>query len=87
MNFDQSAIDGKINSIRYRVNKLENHVKTAWLVKAIGFIDLTTLGSDDTPSKIETLCTKVILSVILKLLISTTSLKIFTFIYFNNYRQ
>lgn len=87
MNFDQSAIDGKINSIRYRVNKLENHVRTAWLVKAIGFIDLTTLGGDDTPSKIETLCTKVILSVILKLLISTTSLKILTFMYFNNYRQ
>lgn len=87
MNFDQSAIDGKINSIRYRVNKLENHVKTAWLVKAIGFIDLTTLGGDDTPSKIETLCTKVILSVILKILISTTSLKILTFMYFNNYRQ
>lgn len=87
MNFDQSAIDGKINSIRYRVNKLENHVKTAWLVKAIGFIDLTTLGGDDTPSKIETLCTKVILRVILKLLISTTSLKILTFMYFNNYRQ
>ncbi|XP_003488356.1 deoxyribose-phosphate aldolase [Bombus impatiens] len=60
MNFDQSAIDGKINSIRYRVNKLENHVKTAWLVKAIGFIDLTTLGGDDTPSKIETLCTKAV---------------------------
>lgn len=86
MNFDQSAIDGKINSIRYRVNKLENHVKTAWLVKTIGFIDLTTLGGDDTPSKIETLCTKVILSVIL-LLISTIFLKILTFMYFNNYRQ
>lgn len=61
MNFDQSAIDEKVNSICSEVNKLENHVKTAWLVKAIGFLDLTTLGGDDTPSKIETLCAKVIL--------------------------
>ncbi|XP_043787229.1 deoxyribose-phosphate aldolase isoform X1 [Apis laboriosa] len=60
MNFDQSAIDEKINSIRSRVYKLEKHVKTTWLIKAIGFLDLTTLGSDDTPAKIEALCVKAV---------------------------
>lgn len=67
MNFDQSAIDEKINSIRSRVYKLEKHVKTTWLIKAIGFLDLTTLGSDDTPAKIEALCIKVIFHFMLKL--------------------
>lgn len=66
MNFDQSTIDEKINSIRSRVYKLEKHVKTTWLIKAISFLDLTTLGSDDTPTKIEALCVKVIVYFILK---------------------
>lgn len=86
MNFDQSQIDEKINSIRSRVNNLETDVKTSWLVKAIGFIDLTSLGGDDTPTRIETLCTKVIFSFALKIFMFDISSKILTFIYFHNYR-
>lgn len=60
MNFDQSAINGKINSIRSRANELEKHVKIDLLKKAIGFIDLTTLGGDDTSATVEALCAKAV---------------------------
>ncbi|CAL7942963.1 unnamed protein product [Xylocopa violacea] len=60
MNFDQSVVNGKINSIRSRVNELEKHVKIDLLKKAIGFIDLTTLGADDTSATVEALCAKAV---------------------------
>lgn len=59
MNFDQSGIDAKINSVRSKAKAIEPNMKTNWLLKAIGFIDLTTLGADDTPAKVEALCAKV----------------------------
>ncbi|XP_017875663.1 deoxyribose-phosphate aldolase [Ceratina calcarata] len=58
--FDQSVIDEKINSIRSGVSNLQNHIKKVWLTRAIGFIDLTTLGGDDTPTRVQTLCAKAV---------------------------
>lgn len=58
--FDQSVIDEKINSIRSGVTNLQKQVKTAWLTKAISFIDLTTLGGDDTPTTVQALCAKAV---------------------------
>ncbi|XP_017789388.1 PREDICTED: deoxyribose-phosphate aldolase [Habropoda laboriosa] len=60
INFDQSEIDEKINSIHSKVNELGKDTKTSWLLKAIGFLDLTTLGSDDTPARVEALCAKAV---------------------------
>ncbi|XP_076685629.1 deoxyribose-phosphate aldolase [Andrena cerasifolii] len=60
MNFDQSAIDDRAHSIRSKAGALERDAKTAWLTKAIGFIDLTTLGGDDTPAKVKAVCTKAV---------------------------
>ncbi|XP_031835898.1 deoxyribose-phosphate aldolase [Nomia melanderi] len=60
MNFDQSIINGKILSIRSKLDALEKDTKITWLMKAIGFIDLTTLGGDDTPIKVKAVCTKAV---------------------------
>ncbi|XP_012149268.2 deoxyribose-phosphate aldolase [Megachile rotundata] len=60
VNFDQSVLDEKISSIRSKVNALDANKKTAWLMKAIGFIDLTTLGADDTLDKVEAICAKAV---------------------------
>ena len=60
MNFDQSAIDDRAHSIRSKASALERDAKVAWLTKAIGFIDLTTLGGDDTPAKVKAVCTKAV---------------------------
>ncbi|XP_034186085.2 deoxyribose-phosphate aldolase [Osmia lignaria lignaria] len=60
MNFDQSGIDAKINSVRSKAKAIEPNMKTTWLLKAIGFIDLTTLGADDTPAKVEAVCAKAV---------------------------
>lgn len=60
VNFDQSVLDEKISSIRSKVNALDADKKTAWLTKAIGFIDLTTLGADDTLDKVEAICAKAV---------------------------
>lgn len=67
MNFDQSVIEGKINSIRSKVNAMKKDDRTAWLLNAIGFIDLTTLGADDTPAKVEALCAKVPIAMLINL--------------------
>ncbi|KZC14739.1 Putative deoxyribose-phosphate aldolase, partial [Dufourea novaeangliae] len=60
MNFDQSMIDEKVCSICSKVDTLEKDTKITWLMKAIGFIDLTTLGGDDTPIKVKAVCVKAI---------------------------
>ena len=60
MYFDQSAIDDRARSIRSKASALERDAKAAWLTKAIGFIDLTTLGGDDTPAKVKAVCTKAV---------------------------
>lgn len=60
MEFNQSQIDEKVHSIRSKVNALKNDAKSSWLMKAISYIDLTTLGGDDTPTKIKAVCAKVI---------------------------
>ncbi|XP_043258830.1 deoxyribose-phosphate aldolase [Colletes gigas] len=60
MNFDQSMIDEKVNSVRSKVNALEKDTKTSWLMKAISYIDLTSLGGDDTPMKVKAVCAKAV---------------------------
>ncbi|XP_076166388.1 deoxyribose-phosphate aldolase isoform X2 [Ptiloglossa arizonensis] len=58
--FNQSQIDEKVHSIRSKVNALKNDAKSSWLMKAISYIDLTTLGGDDTPTKIKAVCAKAV---------------------------
>ncbi|XP_076282594.1 deoxyribose-phosphate aldolase [Lasioglossum baleicum] len=60
MNFDQTLLDKTISSIRSKLDALEKDTKLAWLMKAIGFIDLTTLGGDDTPIKVKAVCEKAV---------------------------
>lgn len=60
VNFDEAAIEEEIKSIRSRVDALDESTKNAWLAKAIGFIDLTTLGADDTPAVVQALCAKAV---------------------------
>lgn len=44
---------------------LENEYETAWLLRAITCIDLTTLAGDDTHSNVARLCYKVIIKIII----------------------
>ncbi|XP_020278042.1 deoxyribose-phosphate aldolase isoform X2 [Pseudomyrmex gracilis] len=44
--------------IEYLATTITGENKTAWLLKAINFIDLTTLSGDDTENNIEDLCKK-----------------------------
>ncbi|XP_054014603.1 deoxyribose-phosphate aldolase [Hylaeus anthracinus] len=60
VNFDESMIDEKIHSVRNKVKSLKTDAKTSWLMKAISYIDLTTLGGDDTPMKVKAVCKKAV---------------------------
>jgi len=51
------AVERRISSIHGR-RTLKKEWKTAWLLKAISCIDLTTLGGDDTPGRVKRLCAK-----------------------------
>lgn len=43
-----------------RDDSLPSLLQAAWLLKAVTFIDLTTLSGDDTPSNVQRLCLKAI---------------------------
>ncbi|XP_033325903.1 deoxyribose-phosphate aldolase [Megalopta genalis] len=60
MNFDRLMIDETFCAIRSKLDALEKDTKKDWLMKAIGFIDLTTLGGDDTPIKVKAVCEKAV---------------------------
>lgn len=61
LNFAQKdEVDKTISSIRTKLDALDKDTKKAWLMKAIGFIDLTTLGGDDTPIEIRAVCEKAV---------------------------
>lgn len=44
----------------WRYDALPSPLQAAWLLKAVTFIDLTTLSGDDTPSNVQRLCLKAI---------------------------
>lgn len=54
---NRNATDRRAASLVNR-RSVKKEFQAAWLVKAIGCIDLTTLGGDDTPGRVERLCLK-----------------------------
>ena len=54
---NRSASERRAASLANR-RTVKKEYQAAWLVKAIGVIDLTTLGGDDTPGRVERLCMK-----------------------------
>ncbi|MES2257762.1 MAG: deoxyribose-phosphate aldolase [Pseudomonadota bacterium] len=54
---NRSAADRRAASLANR-RSVKKEYQAAWLVKAIGLIDLTTLSGDDTPGRVERLCMK-----------------------------
>ena len=52
-----SAIKARTDSLKAR-RSLKKEWQTAWLLKAVSCIDLTTLSPQDTPSKVRRLCEK-----------------------------
>jgi deoxyribose-phosphate aldolase len=54
---NRAATDRRIASLMAR-RSLKKDYQAAWLIKAIQCIDLTTLGGDDTPGRVERLCLK-----------------------------
>ncbi|HEV7815919.1 MAG TPA: deoxyribose-phosphate aldolase [Janthinobacterium sp.] len=54
---NRAAADRRAASLANR-RSVKKEYQAAWLVKAIGLIDLTTLGGDDTPGRVERLCLK-----------------------------
>lgn len=59
MHINEPAIYKSVRQITYLASTITGDNKIAWLLKAISFIDLTTLNSDDTSSTIEQLCKNV----------------------------
>ena len=57
ININRSAIERRASTIAKRRTVKKAH-QAAWLLKAITFIDLTTLSGDDTPGKVRRLCQK-----------------------------
>jgi deoxyribose-phosphate aldolase len=57
ININRSAVERRASSIGTRRSVKKQH-QAAWLLKAITFIDLTTLAGDDTPGKVKRLCQK-----------------------------
>ncbi|KAG5312269.1 DEOC aldolase, partial [Acromyrmex insinuator] len=53
---NEPAINKCVRQISYLATTITDDNKIAWLLKAISFIDLTTLNNDDTTSTIEQLC-------------------------------
>ena len=54
---NRSALERRAATIGTR-RTVKKDWQVAWLLKAITFIDLTTLNSDDTPGRVERLCAK-----------------------------
>lgn len=54
---NRSATDRRAASLVNR-RSVKKEFQAAWLIKAITCIDLTTLGGDDTPGRVERLCRK-----------------------------
>ena len=54
---NRAATDRRAASLANR-RTVKKEYQAAWLVKAIQMIDLTTLGGDDTPGRVERLCMK-----------------------------
>ena len=52
-----SAIERRASSLGAR-RSVKKHYQTAWLLKAITCIDLTTLSGDDTAERVKRLCDK-----------------------------
>lgn len=57
ININRSAVERRASTIGKRRSVKKQH-QAAWLLKAITFIDLTTLAGDDTPGKVRRLCQK-----------------------------
>ncbi len=57
IHINKSAADRRAASLANR-RTVKKEYQAAWLVKAIGLIDLTTLSGDDTPGRVERLCMK-----------------------------
>jgi deoxyribose-phosphate aldolase len=56
---NRAATDRRAASLVAR-RSLKKEYQAAWLIKAIQCIDLTTLGGDDTPGRVERLCLKAV---------------------------
>ena len=56
---NRSAVERRAGSIPRR-RSIKKDYQTAWLLKAITCMDLTTLSGDDTPGKVKRLCQKAI---------------------------
>ncbi len=54
---NRSALERRAGQIGTR-RTVKKHWQAAWLLKAIGFIDLTTLAGDDTDNRVRRLCAK-----------------------------
>ena len=54
---NRSAVERRAATIAIR-RSIKNDYQTAWLLKAITLMDLTTLAGDDTPGKVRRLCHK-----------------------------
>jgi deoxyribose-phosphate aldolase len=54
---NRSAVERRASTIGTR-RTVKKQYQAAWLLKAISFIDLTTLAGDDTPGKVRRLCQK-----------------------------
>lgn len=57
ININRSAIERRAATMVQR-RTVKKEYQAAWLLKAITFIDLTTLSGDDTPGKVRRLCQK-----------------------------
>ncbi|PCI62845.1 MAG: deoxyribose-phosphate aldolase [Gammaproteobacteria bacterium] len=57
ININRSAVERRAATLGKRRSVKKQH-QAAWLLKAITFIDLTTLAGDDTPGKVKRLCQK-----------------------------
>src|SRR5476649_2149506 len=57
IHINKAAADRRAASLANR-RTVKKEYQAAWLVKAIQVIDLTTLGGDDTPGRVERLCMK-----------------------------
>lgn len=58
-NFDLSLIKEEVKIIKDQVAELNKETKAKLLLQGIQFLDLTSLGPDDTSDKIKNLCLKV----------------------------
>lgn len=57
ININRSAVERRAATLGKR-RSVKKKWQAAWLLKAISFIDLTTLAGDDTPSNVNRLCAK-----------------------------